>query len=89
MGPLAARDIVAAANAIVPRPESREVHDPKVSGDLWQRGSPTSGAMNPVMSALPKSTHFDIAEHAAISRIHTEESLCRVTARGNDGQTIF
>jgi hypothetical protein len=44
MGPLAAHNLVAAANAIVLRPQSQKVHDPKVSGDLWQRGSPTGGA---------------------------------------------
>jgi hypothetical protein len=48
-----------------------KVYDPKVSRDLTLlcggEGRQPVGHRNPIMSTLPKSTHFDIADHAATS----------------------
>jgi hypothetical protein len=41
------------------------------------------------MPALPKSTHFDIADACRDIPESTEGLLHPVMARGNDGQTVF
>lgn len=71
-----------------------KVHHPKISRDptllCGSEGRQQVGHRNPVMSALLKCTHFDIADACRDIPESTRKNYSiRVMARGNDGQTIF